>query len=115
MSQTNNPRISVTLTKRNWPAIQSLIRSGCQQRDDRWVRWGRQITNHIQAALDAFQSQTKPEPEFTDEETFGLDPLQLLRCHQMGIDPQYAMDDEEFQLQEWIDDEGWTYSSDPWD
>ena len=44
-----------------------------------------------------------------------MDPLQLLRCHQMGIDPQYAMDDEEFQLQEWIDDEGWTYSSDPWD
>ncbi len=53
MSQSSESQVSVALNKETWVAIQSLIRSGCHERGDNWVKWGEQTAKCIQTALDA--------------------------------------------------------------
>jgi len=50
--------ISVSLSKRNWDAIQAVITEGCSHRGEGWVGWANSINRIIQESIDNTEVQS---------------------------------------------------------
>ena len=109
-----NRQVSVTLSVDSWKAIISFISSGCASRDEKWSRWGQDVTRSI---LDSVYSPTQKHASQQDnrgryiatrdelDHDYDREPYQPYTTRDLQNDlGMESLSSDEFSS--WLDDQG---------